>query len=107
MSSSFVSLFCKQTSCPPAESLLCYGTAELSVEQRVHIAAHLSVCEFCEAELQLLTAHRPTEEQCPAAAEMPANLRLLAEAILGRSLNRVEIYAEVAYEKVPLTLTDA
>jgi len=106
MSSSFVSLFCKQTSCPSSESLLCYDTEELSAEQRTWIASHLSACEFCGAELQLLSAHRPTEEECPVA-EMPANLRHLAEAILGRSLNRVEIFTEVAYEKAPLTLTDA
>lgn len=106
MSSSFVSLFCKQTSCPSSESLLCYATEKMASEQRARIASHLSACEFCGAELQLLSAHRPTEEQCPVA-EMPANLRHLAEAILGRSLNRVEIYSEVAYEKAPLTLTDA
>jgi hypothetical protein len=106
MSSSLVSLFCKQTSCPSSELLLCYCTEELSAEQRTRIASHLYVCEFCCAELQLLTEHRPAEEECPVA-EMPANLRHLAEAILGRSLNRVRIYTEVSYEKVPLTLTDA
>jgi hypothetical protein len=106
MSSSFVSLFCKQTSCPSSELLLRYRTEELSAEQRTRIASHLCACEFCGAELQLLTEHRPPEEECPVA-EMPANLRHLAEAILGRSLNRLKIYTEVSYEKAPLTLTDA
>jgi hypothetical protein len=106
MSSSFVSLFCKQTSCPSSELLLCYRTEELPTEQRTWIASHLCVCEFCGAELQLLTEHRPAEEECPAA-EMPLNLRYLAEALLSRDLSRVKIYTEVVYEKVPLTLTDA
>lgn len=106
MSSSFVSLFCKQTSCPSSELLLSYGAEEQPVEQHVWIASHLSVCDFCGAELQLLARHQTTEEEFPLV-EMPANLRHLAEAILGRDLNRVEIYTEGAYDKAPLTLTDA
>ncbi len=106
MSSSFVSLFCKQASCPSSETLLHYRTQELPTEECDWVASHLCVCEFCCAELQLLTEHRPTEEECPVA-EMPLNLRYLAEALLGRDLNHVEIYTEAAYEKAPLTLTDA
>jgi hypothetical protein len=86
--------------------LLCYRTNDLPTEQRIWIASHLCSCEFCGAELQLLTEHRPVEEECPAA-EMPLNLRYLAEALLSRDLNCVEIYTEAAYEKAPLTLTDA
>jgi hypothetical protein len=106
MSPSFVSLFRKQTSCPSSEMLLCYRTKDLPAEQRAWVTLHLDACEFCGAELQLLMEHRPIEEECPVA-EMPLNLRHLAEAILGRSLISMEVYAETAYDKVPLTFTDA
>ncbi|HEX8145411.1 MAG TPA: hypothetical protein VF553_22775 [Pyrinomonadaceae bacterium] len=86
--------------------LLSYRTNDISTQQRAWIAQHLGVCEFCGAELQLLTDHRPVEEECPVA-DMPLNLRYLAEALLSRDLSRVEIYTEASYEKVPLTLTDA
>jgi hypothetical protein len=86
--------------------LLCYRANELSSEQRAWVADHLGCCEFCGAELQLLTEYRPVEEEYPLA-DIPLNLRHLAEALLSRDLSRVEIYTEAAYEKVPMTLTDA
>lgn len=86
--------------------LLCYRTGDLSEEQREWIAHHLGICEFCGAELQLLNEYRPVEEEYPVA-DMPLNLRHLAEALLSRDLSSVEIYQEAAYEKVPMTLTDA
>lgn len=86
--------------------LLCYRVGDLSQEQSTWIARHLCVCEFCGAELQLLNEYRPVEEEYPVA-DMPLNLRHLAEALLSRDLSRVEIYSEAAYEKVPMTLTDA
>lgn len=86
--------------------LLCYRSDDLSSEQRARVASHLGICEFCEAELQLLTEYPAIEEECPLA-EMPLNLRCLAEALLHGDLKSVEVYAEVAYEKEPLTLTDA
>lgn len=42
-------------------------------------------CDFCNAELQLLTRHRSNPEEC-RLVEMPAGLRRLAERLLGRSL---------------------
>ncbi|MBA3767862.1 MAG: hypothetical protein H0W99_12925 [Acidobacteria bacterium] len=101
-----MSVFRKQISCPSAEMLLCYRMDDLSPEQRARVASHLGVCEFCTSELQLLTAHSPIEEECPLV-EMPLYLRCLAEALLSGYLNSLEVYAEVAYEKEPLTLTDA
>ncbi|HVG34517.1 MAG TPA: hypothetical protein VM911_15710 [Pyrinomonadaceae bacterium] len=103
---SLVSVFRKQTSCPSAEMLLCYHSDELSAHQRERVASHLNICEFCEAELQLLTEYPASWEECPRV-EMPLNLRLLAEALLHGDLKSVEVYAEAAYDKEPLTLTDA
>jgi hypothetical protein len=103
---SLVSVFRKQTGCPSAEMLLCYRSDELSDAQRRRVMSHLDVCEFCEAEFQLLSECPAIEEECPLA-EMPLNLRCLAEALLHGDLKSVEVYAEAAYEKEPLTLTDA
>jgi hypothetical protein len=86
--------------------LLCYRVGDLSKEQSTWIAQHLCACEFCGAELQLLNEYRSVEEEYQVA-DMPLHLRHLAEALLSRDLSRVEIYSEAAYEKVPMTLTDA
>jgi hypothetical protein len=86
--------------------LLCYRASGLSTEQRAWIARHLGGCEFCGAELQLLNEYRPVEEEY-RVADMPLNLRHLAEALLSRDLSRVEISPEAVYEKVPMTMTDA
>lgn len=103
---SLVSVFRKQTSCPSAEMLLCYRSDELSAQQRERVASHLNICEFCEAELQLLTEHPAIWEECPLA-EMPLNLRCLAEALLHGDPKSMEVYTGAVYEKEPLTLTDA
>jgi hypothetical protein len=85
-----------------------YRTCELGAERMVRVASHLEECDFCGAELQLLTDHTPAgpEEQCVVTA-MPANLRWLAETLLGAVPLNLESLAEPAYEKERLTLTDA
>ena len=48
------------------------------------VGYHLKACEFCNAELALLAHHhqrsRKKEQRAP---EIPMNLRILAESILG------------------------
>src|SRR6266850_5638786 len=74
--------FKKQLHCPPSEDLAFYRQRNLANRQELHVAAHLRMCDFCSAELQLLSkvpsADHPSE--CPP---MPASLRALAEALLG------------------------
>lgn len=84
-----------------------YRTCEMAAERMVWVASHLDECDFCGAELQLLTDHTPpAQEECVTAA-MPANLRWLAETLLGAVPLSLESLAEPAYEKERLTLTDA
>jgi hypothetical protein len=85
-----------------------YRTCGLEAERMIRVAAHLGECEFCGAELQLLAEHAPPEpeEECVVTA-MPANLRWLAETLLGAVPLDMESLAEPAYEKERLTLTDA
>ena len=51
---------------------------------RADVEAHLGSCDFCNAELQLLTLHRNESEEY-AFAEMPTHLRRLAHVLLRRS----------------------
>ena len=48
------------------------------------IEGHLASCDFCSAELQLLSRYRSEAEEY-SFVEMPAQLRRLAEALLKRS----------------------
>ena len=46
------------------------------------VRQHLEACEFCSAELPLLAHHR-SERGNSRTPEIPTNLRILAESILG------------------------
>ncbi|HEV2706427.1 MAG TPA: hypothetical protein VGV59_10920 [Pyrinomonadaceae bacterium] len=102
--------FRKLKTCPTAEVLLLYKDARLaSVRQRA-VDAHLATCDFCGAELQLLSRHwtrSAVRRAASVAIEMPSNLRRLAEDILtSPSLNRAR-FIETLCELDRLTLTDA
>lgn len=102
-----VTVFCKQATCPSAETLLSYQALNVGTEQAGWIAEHLDSCEFCGAELLLLSEHQAAEEEYCVTA-IPAHLRSLAEALLGQaSLKGLASLAETSYEKERLTLTDA
>lgn len=74
--------FCKQKACPSTETLLSYQAGVgLTSKERESVMAHLTMCDFCGAELQLLVKHPPCDEPW-TAAEMPLHLRLLANSIL-------------------------
>jgi hypothetical protein len=72
----------------------------------VWVASHLDECDFCGAELQLLSEHEPAVEEDCALGAMPPHLRWLAESLLSAKLN-LESLAGTIYEKERLTLTDA
>jgi len=84
-----------------------YRTRNLAAGRMVWVAAHLDECDFCGAELQMLTSHTPPEHEECAVMAMPANLRWLAEKLLGAVPLNLESLSEPAYEKERLTLTDA
>ena len=84
MTSSFVTAFRKRVSCPSSQTLVAFRRSRLGHEYNARIETHLATCDFCNAELQLLTFHDsdPEEYTC---AEMPAPLRRLAEGLLRTS----------------------
>ncbi len=99
--------FCKQASCPSAETLLSYSAHRLLSGRTARVAKHLAGCDFCCAELQLLAEFPQVDEGETQTAEIPLPLRRLAEEILAGSLLTAETFAGMAYEKERLTLTDA
>jgi hypothetical protein len=84
-----------------------YRTCEMAADHMVWVASHLDECDFCGAEFQLLTEHAPPEQEECAIADMPRNLRWLAESLLGAHPLSLESLAETVCEKERLTLTDA
>ena len=64
--------------------LLRYRRRYLTITDRLTTEKHLRECDFCSAELQLLQCHQVEVEE-PRVAEMPSNLRRLAENFLGKT----------------------
>ncbi len=75
--------FTKQIGCPAATTLIAYQNGALSVLSRQAVGAHLTNCEFCAAEAQLLGAHRAQPQVEVAPPPMPFALLALAESMLG------------------------
>jgi len=76
--------FRKTAACPASATLLSFRCSGLPVEAAVRVKDHLELCDFCNAELPLLAHHKPaTVGHRPP--EIPMNLRILAESILGQN----------------------
>jgi len=74
--------FRKTAACPASATLLSYGSNNLSAGAATGVREHLGFCDFCSAELPLLAHHHPSSGG-HKPPEIPMNLRILAEAILG------------------------
>jgi hypothetical protein len=102
---SSVTSFCKQATCPSADTLLSYRANDLTGAREAQVAQHLAGCDFCCAEIQLL-AEYPRMDECESeVTEIPLALLRLAKEILSGSLLTAETFT--IYEKERLTLTDA
>ena len=99
--------FCKRATCPSSDTLLSYRTCDLAADQGALVETHLDECDFCDAELQLLTEHPPVDVEKCVPAVMPAHLRWLAESLLSSGSLNLESLAGSVFEKERLTLTDA
>jgi hypothetical protein len=77
--------FTKAPECPSTNILLSLLLKTLSPEIMTLIKHHLATCDFCCAELPLLAHYEvPKKGECKAP-EIPINLRILAESLLGKS----------------------
>lgn len=108
MRSSSTARFRKLRTCPSTEALLIYGRRSTTGKRRDTIAAHLSACDFCGAEMQLLSRFPPPATALPfVALEIPRSLLCLAEDLMYEpSLNRAR-FVESIQEIERLTLADA
>jgi hypothetical protein len=76
--------FEKRRECPSSEALLSYQQRGLNRRQTSQIVFHLAACDFCTAELQLLSRY-PAAVESPETPPVPVSLRTLAEALLNRN----------------------
>lgn len=104
MSSTSTARFRKLRTCPRSETLLTFCDGALEAR----VAEHVASCDFCGAEIQLLSRHAPPAGALPLAAhEMPEHLRRLAEELLPEPSYDRAGAAESRVEIERLTLTDA
>jgi hypothetical protein len=76
--------FRKTAVCPSESDLIAYKSRKLSQEIRKIVRFHLDSCDFCNAELALLSYYsQPSRNECKAP-DIPMNLRILAESLFRR-----------------------
>lgn len=99
--------FCKHKTCPSAEMLLGYTRATLAREVQQQLTAHLAACDFCDAELYLLSKFPPAGAPACTRVKMPFALYRLAKDLLSVSTSAAGRAVEILYERERLSLTDA
>lgn len=76
--------FSKKRACPSSSLLLSFRSHSLVPEINFLVKHHLASCDFCYCEIPLLAFHTlPLKGEC-RVPDLPMNLRVLAESILGR-----------------------
>jgi hypothetical protein len=99
--------FCKHKTCPSAEMLLGYTRSTLAGELCRQLSAHLDACDFCDAELYLLSQFPPAGAPLYPSVNIPFALHRLAKDLLSVSTNAAGRAVEILYERERLSLTDA
>ena len=84
MKASSVKSFSKKLACPSSNLLLSFQRQALAPEINFLVKHHLAGCDFCYCEIPLLAFYTlPLKGEC-RPPELPINLRVLAESILGQ-----------------------
>jgi hypothetical protein len=84
MKASTLKSFNKKLACPSSNLLLSFQQQTLAPEINFLVKLHLAGCDFCYCEIPLLTFYeQPLKGEC-RPPELPINLRVLAESILGQ-----------------------
>jgi hypothetical protein len=84
MKASSAKSFSKKSACPSSNLLLSFHYRALAPEVNFLVKHHLAGCDFCYCEIPLLAFYtRPLKGEC-RPPELPINLRVLAESILGQ-----------------------
>jgi len=83
MTASIAKQFSKRLACPSSLLLVSFTLKKLAPDIHSEVENHLEGCDFCNCELPLLASYEaPHTVEC-RAPELPMNLRILAESILG------------------------
>ena len=84
MKAASVKSFSKRLACPSSNLLLSFRRQILAREINFLIRHHLAGCDFCYCEVPLLAFYTAPQKGEIRTPELPINMRLLAESILGR-----------------------
>jgi hypothetical protein len=83
MKASNLKSFKKNLACPSSNLLLSFQSQALAPEISFLVKNHLAGCDFCYCEIPLLAFYtQPLKGEC-RSPDLPINLRVLAESILG------------------------
>ncbi|HEX6125002.1 MAG TPA: hypothetical protein VFZ23_06460 [Pyrinomonadaceae bacterium] len=83
--------FCKNKECPTSEEILAFVEGRRRRVTDGGIEYHVSVCEFCLAEVELYRLYPPIDEKVEAE-KIPAPLMELAEALLKKKRDLTPLY---------------
>ena len=81
--------FGKQTYCPTSQEILAHVEGSLSPLTRQRVEEHALLCDFCGAELQLLTKCTPVEEDY-TPVPTPALIKVLGINLRGPQVSAVQ-----------------
>jgi hypothetical protein len=84
MKASTAKLFRKKLACPSSNLLLSFCQQALAPEINFLVKHHLAACDFCYCEIPLLAFYTPPVKGECRPPDLPINLRVLAESILGQ-----------------------
>lgn len=105
MKTSIAKLFSKKLACPSSSLLLSFRSQSLAPEINFLVKHHLASCDFCYCEIPLLAFHTvPLKGEC-RTPDLPMNLRVLAESILGRGKSGRVVDENVASQNGSRLLT--
>ena len=99
--------FCKLRTCPTSETLLLYHDAALARDVTGEVTEHLTACDFCGAELHLLSRFPPAGPAVVIPVRMPWPIYRLAKDLFAASARAATRAAAHIYDRDRLTLTDA
>ena len=105
MKASIAKSFGKKLACPSSNLLLSFRCQALAPEINFLVKHHLASCDFCYCEIPLLAFYTPPRKGEGRAPDLPINLRVLAESILGRE-KLGKVTAEACDGDKGLTLVD-
>ncbi len=90
MKASTAKSFSKKLSCPSSSLLLSFRLQVLAPEIDFLVRHHLAGCDFCYCELPLLSFYTAPTKNESRTPDLPINLRVLAESILGQGKAKAE-----------------